>query len=80
MKGNTMKRAKPFMLELHPYEWLRVMRSRLELTQHALAKRLGVERRTVLRWESAICKIPTAQIEKIKHLAALLHHEKGSTP
>ena len=31
------------------------MRERLDLTQAELAKRLGVERRTLLRYEQGIC-------------------------
>ncbi|HMF27530.1 MAG TPA: helix-turn-helix transcriptional regulator [Candidatus Cybelea sp.] len=58
-----------FTLELHPDEWLRVMRSRLELTQGELAERLGVERRSVMRYELGICKIPQARLEAIRRMA-----------
>lgn len=58
-----------FVLKLHQDEWLRVMRSRLEMTQGALAKALGVERRTVMRYENGICKIPHERMEQIRRMA-----------
>jgi transcriptional regulator with XRE-family HTH domain len=58
-----------FTIELHPDEWLRVIRARLELTQAQLAKRLGIERRTVLRYETGIFRIPKAKLEAIERMA-----------
>ena len=58
-----------FVLKLHQDEWLRVMRSRLELTQGALAKRLGVARQTVCLYENGVLKIPQLRIEQVRRLA-----------
>jgi transcriptional regulator with XRE-family HTH domain len=57
-------------LELYPDEYLRIIRARLEMTQAELAKRLGIERRTVLRYENGIFKIPASRLEAIKRMAA----------
>jgi transcriptional regulator with XRE-family HTH domain len=56
-------------LELYPDEYLRVIRARLEMTQAELARRLGVERRTVLRYENGIFKIPKELLEAVKRMA-----------
>ena len=56
-------------IELFPEEFLRVMRARLELTQAELAKRLGVERRTLLRYEQGVFKIPEEKLEAVKRMA-----------
>jgi transcriptional regulator with XRE-family HTH domain len=58
-----------FTLDLYPDEWLRIMRSRLELTQAQLAQRLGLERRTVSRYEAGLFRIPPAKMEAIKRMA-----------
>lgn len=55
-------------IELYPDEYLRLMRSRLELTQAQLAKRLGIERRTVLRYEQGIFQIPRSRLEAVKRM------------
>ena len=61
--------TKPILLELEPDEYLRIMRSRLELTQAQLAKRLGIERRSVMRYETGICRIPPERLEAIRQMA-----------
>ena len=58
-----------FVLELYEDEWLRVMRSRLELTQGALAKRLGVARQTVSYYENGILKVSQEHIAQIRRMA-----------
>jgi transcriptional regulator with XRE-family HTH domain len=58
-----------FVLQLYPDEYLRIMRSRLEMTQAELAKRLGIERRTVLRYETGIFQIPKERLEAIRRMA-----------
>lgn len=47
-------------------EWLRIMRGRLELTQGALAKRLGVTRQVINYYENGLLKIPPARMELIR--------------
>jgi transcriptional regulator with XRE-family HTH domain len=56
-------------VELYPDEYLRLMRSRLEMTQAELARRLGIERRTVMRYENGIFKIPPAQLHAVEQMA-----------
>jgi transcriptional regulator with XRE-family HTH domain len=56
-------------LELYPDEYLRILRARLELTQAQLAKRLGIERRTVLRYEQGVFAIPPARLEAVRRMA-----------
>jgi transcriptional regulator with XRE-family HTH domain len=56
-------------LELYPDEYLRVLRARLALTQAQLAKRLGIERRTVLRYEQGTFQIPPARLEAVRRMA-----------
>jgi DNA-binding XRE family transcriptional regulator len=56
-------------LELYPDEYPRIMRARLELTQAQLAKRLGLERRTVMRYEQGTFQIPRARMEAVKRMA-----------
>jgi len=63
--------ASLFMIELYPDEYLRIMRARLELTQAQLANRLGVERRTISRYERGIFAIPQDRLELIKRLAEM---------
>jgi transcriptional regulator with XRE-family HTH domain len=57
-------------VDLYPDEYLRLVRARLEMTQAELARRLGIERRTVLRYEKGIFKIPKARMEAIRRMAA----------
>jgi DNA-binding XRE family transcriptional regulator len=45
------------------------MRARLELTQAQLAKQLGVERRTILRYEAGVFKVPREMLEVVKQMA-----------
>jgi len=61
--------TRPIILELEPDEYLRIMRSRLELTQAQLARRLGIERRSVMRYETGICRIPPERLEAIQRMA-----------
>ncbi|HMF27138.1 MAG TPA: helix-turn-helix transcriptional regulator [Candidatus Cybelea sp.] len=60
-----------FTIELDGAEWVRVMRTRLDLTQAQLAKRLGVERRTIMRYETGVCKISQARMTEIMRLAEM---------
>jgi DNA-binding XRE family transcriptional regulator len=55
-------------VELYPDEYLRVMRSRLEMTQAELAKRLGIERRTVMRYEHGIFKMPKELLDAVERM------------
>lgn len=57
-----------FTVELDPAEWVRVMRTRLGLTQRQLAKRLGVCRKTVNYYENGVSKISQAQVAEIRRL------------
>jgi len=61
--------AKLIVLELEPDEYLRVIRLRLELTQAQLAKRLGIERRSYMRYETGVCRIPPERLEVIQRMA-----------
>ena len=54
---------------------LRAARSRLKLTQEELAKRLGVRKNTVWRWESEQHRIP----EPVAKLLAFLRKEEQAT-
>ena len=55
---------------------LRAARSRLKLTQEELAKRLGVQKNTVWRWEKEQRHIP----ETVAKLLEFLRKEEQATP
>ena len=55
---------------------LRAARSRLKLTQGELAKRLGVQKNTVWRWENEQRHIP----ETVAKLLEFLRKEEQATP
>ena len=55
---------------------LRAARSRLKLTQEELAKRLGVQKNTVWRWEKEQRHIP----ETVAKLLEFLRKEEQTTP
>ena len=55
---------------------LRAARSRLKLTQEELAKRLGVQKNTVWRWENEQRHIP----ETVVKLLEFLRKEEQATP
>ena len=55
---------------------LRAARSRLKLTQGELAKRLGVQKNTVWRWENEQRHIP----ETVVKLLEFLRKEEQATP
>ena len=55
-------------VELYPDEYLRVMRIRLEMTQSALAKRLGIARQTVNLYENGILEIPQTRLAIVKRM------------
>ena len=55
---------------------LRAARSRLKLTQEELAKRLGVQKNTVWRWENEQRRIP----EPVAKLLEFLRKEEQTTP
>jgi len=55
-------------LDLHPDEYLRVMRGRLQMTQAQLAKHLGVNRKTVMRYEIGESKIPLTLLDLLKRM------------
>ena len=44
------------------------LRQSLHLTQHALALRLGVTKRTVSRWESGVSQVHPVYLERIREL------------
>jgi transcriptional regulator with XRE-family HTH domain len=56
-------------LELYPYEYLRVVRCRLNMTQAELARRLGIARQVVSYYENGIFQIPQQRLETIRQLA-----------
>ena len=56
-------------IELYPDEYLRVLRGRLEMTQGALARRLGVARQRVNLYENGLCEIPKDRLEAVKRMA-----------
>jgi len=58
-------------LDLEPDEWLRIMRSRLELTQGELAARLGVSRKTLSGYEQGLYKISQARMRQIMQLTEM---------
>ena len=60
-----------FTIELDSAEWVRVMRTRLGLTQAQLAARLGVERRTISHYEVGISKVSQARVADILRLAEM---------
>jgi DNA-binding transcriptional regulator YiaG len=48
---------------------VRAIRQRLNLTQHQLARRVGVTRNTVTRWELGLMRIRQSAAILLKHLA-----------
>jgi len=60
---------KTYTLELWPDEFLRVTRSRLEMTQTQLAQRLGVSRQMVNYYEKGVVKIPPMTLETVQLMA-----------
>ena len=56
-------------VELEPDEYLRVMRERLDMTQHELARKLGIHRFTLIRYEKGIFKVPYKMLEAVKQMA-----------
>ena len=52
-------------VELYPDEYLRLLRIRLQLTQTALAKRLGVSRQVLNYYENGIVKVPQERLEAV---------------
>jgi DNA-binding transcriptional regulator YiaG len=48
---------------------VRAIRHRLKLTQQELAKRVGVTRNTVTRWELGIMRVRESAAILLKHLA-----------
>src|SRR5262249_18511568 len=55
-------------IELYPDEYLRVLRGRLEMTQGALARRLGVARQRANLYENGLCEIPKDRLEAVKRM------------
>jgi len=55
-------------VELYPHEHLRILRSRLELTQSALAKRLGVSRQAVNYYEQGVNSIPATTLATVERM------------
>jgi transcriptional regulator with XRE-family HTH domain len=47
---------------------VRAIRQRLNLTQHQLARRVGVTRNTVTRWELGLMRIRQSAAILLKHL------------
>lgn len=54
--------------EVHPFEFLRAHRKRLGLTQHQVARALGIPRGTLACWELGVRPV---HLEHLKRLAAL---------
>ena len=48
---------------------VRAIRQRINLTQHQLARRVGVTRNTVTRWELGLMRIRQSAAILLKHLA-----------
>jgi transcriptional regulator with XRE-family HTH domain len=48
---------------------LKTLREKLDLTQESLAKRLGVKRLSVIRWETGKTAIPTTVELALKEIA-----------
>ena len=63
MDGRVM-----IQVELYPDEYLRVMRERLEMTQDQLARKLGIHRFTLIRYEKGVFKIPQDRLNKIREM------------
>jgi len=55
-------------VELYPHEYLRLTRTRLEMTQSQLARRLGIARQVVSYYENGIFKIPEERLDEIKRM------------
>jgi transcriptional regulator with XRE-family HTH domain len=55
-------------IDLYPDEYLRLVRMRLEMTQAELAKLLGIERRTISRYENGLFEIPQERMSMIKQM------------
>jgi len=55
-------------VELYPDEYLLILRTRLEMTQSQLAKRLGVNRATIMRYETGQSRVPTDWVDRVKQL------------
>jgi len=64
-----------FIIELDADEWVRVMRTRLEMTQSTLAKRLGIARQTVNLYENGLLQIPQ---ERLQAISRMLDEESAS--
>ena len=58
---------------LSPDEYLRLLRSRLGMTQAQLAQQLGITRQAVNYYEKGIFKVPADRLEAVKRMA-----EEGS--
>jgi DNA-binding XRE family transcriptional regulator len=74
IEQKTMK----ITIELYPDEYLHVMRGRLEMTQAQLTRRLGIERRTILRYENGMFKIPSERLDTIKQMVGEWHDGPSS--
>jgi len=57
------------LVELYPDEYLRIMRGRLEMTQGALAKCLGIARQTMNLYENGLNKIPQDLLAAVERMA-----------
>jgi len=56
-------------VELEPDENLRLMRERLDMTQGQLARKLGIHRFTLIRYEKGLFKVPYEMLETVKQMA-----------
>jgi transcriptional regulator with XRE-family HTH domain len=56
------------LVELYPDEYLRLMRVRLEMTQSALARRLGVTRQMVNYYENGIVRVPADRLDAVRRM------------
>jgi len=57
-------------VEVYPDEFLRLVRGRLEMTQAELARKLGIARGSLCRYEIGESSIPPAMMEAIKRIAS----------
>jgi len=56
-------------VDLSPDEYLHLCRRRLEMTQGQLARRLGVARGSLTRYEIGESPVPPSLIEMVKRMA-----------
>jgi len=56
-------------IAIHPSEFMHVMRTRLQMTQGELARVVGVNRRTIMRYETNQSPVPPALMARVREMA-----------